>query len=298
MKLLLLVVALTAALDPLSYSQEEFASLYLMPLNPVEQAYQPFSDGSHPPTDHFDWRETDQADCIHPIRDQGACGSCWSFGTSEALSDRFCIHSNGAIKEEFSPQHLVNCVPESIASGCNGGETIDVIEWIGEHEITTDRCTPYIAPSLAQESQGRDECRTDSCSDDSFSWEENVYTVSNYTQYEEVSMQTLMAEIAHNGPIYMSMISTEEFKMYSGGVFASTPDDKDRGGHAVKIIGWGKIDEEGSEEPDNYYWIGANSWNVRWGDGGYFNIRCDQKIGYKAGANTPLIQTKHLLASQ
>jgi cathepsin B len=38
----------------------------------------------------FDAR-TQWPTCVHAIRDQASCGSCWAFGASEALSDRFCI---------------------------------------------------------------------------------------------------------------------------------------------------------------------------------------------------------------
>lgn len=39
-----------------------------------------------------------------------------------------------------------------------------------------------------------------------------------------------------------------------------------KGGHVVRIIGWGV--ENGTK-----YWLVANSWNEDWGDKGLFKIR-------------------------
>jgi cathepsin B len=50
----------------------------------------------------FDSR-TKWPDCVHPIRDQAKCGSCWAFGASETLSDRFCIASNGKTNVVLAP---------------------------------------------------------------------------------------------------------------------------------------------------------------------------------------------------
>ncbi len=41
--------------------------------------------------------------------------------------------------------------------------------------------------------------------------------------------------------------------------------DKKEGGHAIKVIGWGKQNGED-------YWLCANSWGVDWGDKGYFKL--------------------------
>ena len=54
--------------------------------------------------------------CIHPIRDQQQCGSCWAFGSSEALSDRFCKAGKNVI---LSPQDSVSCDYNNY--GCDGG---------------------------------------------------------------------------------------------------------------------------------------------------------------------------------
>jgi len=58
--------------------------------------------------DSFDSR-TKWANCIHPIRNQEQCGSCWAFSASEVLSDRLCIASQGKINYVLSPEYMVEC---------------------------------------------------------------------------------------------------------------------------------------------------------------------------------------------
>ena len=57
---------------------------------------------------------------IHPIRDQGGCGSCWAFSASEVLSDRLAIATQGKTNVVLSPMALVACDTEH-DMGCNGG---------------------------------------------------------------------------------------------------------------------------------------------------------------------------------
>jgi len=50
--------------------------------------FQPFKEIPN----SFDWRLKDPK-CIHEVRNQGNCGSCWSFATSGMLADRCCLNS-------------------------------------------------------------------------------------------------------------------------------------------------------------------------------------------------------------
>jgi len=52
--------------------------------------------------DAFDAR-TQWGAWVHPIRDQAQCGSCWAFGATEALTDRFTIQSQGKTDVILSP---------------------------------------------------------------------------------------------------------------------------------------------------------------------------------------------------
>ncbi|WP_201789995.1 C1 family peptidase, partial [Mycobacterium avium] len=65
---------------------------------------------------------------MRPVRNQGRCGSCWSFGANEALSNRFAIADVDVI---LSPQYTVSC--DSSDMGCNGGWLDNVWRFFETH---------------------------------------------------------------------------------------------------------------------------------------------------------------------
>ena len=65
--------------------------------------------------DSFDWR--DQSGVVTPVKDQGQCGSCWSFSATGALEGAHFL-ATGTL-ESFSEQQLVACSTANY--GCNGG---------------------------------------------------------------------------------------------------------------------------------------------------------------------------------
>jgi len=69
-----------------------------------------------------------------------------------------------------------------------------------------------------------------------------------------------------NGPIQVGFIVYRSFMSYQSGIYHKHEEDQQEGGHAVKIVGWGK-------QQKTKYWTVANSWNTDWGEDGFFRIR-------------------------
>lgn len=67
----------------------------------------------------FDWRNKGGESYVTPIRNQGQCGSCYSFASMACLESGVAIATNGRIKPVFSPQYVVSC--SNYSQGCDGG---------------------------------------------------------------------------------------------------------------------------------------------------------------------------------
>jgi cathepsin B len=205
----------------------------------------------------FDSREQ-WPDCIHPILNQGNCGSCWAFGTSETLSDRLCIASNGTQNVVLSPQDLVDC---SLNMGCNGGYPYSAWLWMEWDGVASLDCVPYVSGNTDAEAACTSTCTDNSTPKDKF-----------YTEKLSVSAlitaNDIMADLYAHGPVESAFLVYEDFMNYQSGVYVHQTGDY-LGGHCIKIVGWGAQDGLN-------YWIVANSWGTDWGLDGFFWIEWGQ----------------------
>jgi cathepsin B len=195
--------------------------------------------------------------CIHPIRDQGQCGSCWAFAASEVLSDRFCIASNGAVNVVLSPQDLVSC--DTSEFGCDGGYLNRSWDYLVGNGLVTEECLPYTS------GQGK----VDVCPKSGFckngTWKK--YKATKY--YDFKTVEDIKLSLFNQGPVETGFDVYDDFMNYKSGVYVRST-NKYLGAHAVKVIGWG-IHDNTLE-----HWIVANSWGTAWGEQGYFRIRFNE----------------------
>ena len=104
--------------------------------------------------------------------------------------------------------------------------------------------------------------------------QDKTYGERSYSIRGEVKQ--IQMELMTNGPTEMTFYVYEDFLHYKTGVYQHTA-GKGIGGHAVRLLGWG-------EEQGTPYWLLANSWGKKWGDGGTFKIlRGSDHCGIEGG---------------
>lgn len=202
------------------------------------------------PNDDFDARKQ-WGDKVHQIRNQGQCGSCWAFGATEALSDRFAIEKG--VDVILSPQHLVSCDRGNF--GCNGGYLNKAWAFMQTNGVMTEECFPYTSGTTKVDGP----CKT-TCADGS---QPHLYHADRYSMTSDT--RSTMQQIQQNGPVEAAFTVYQDFMSYKGGIYQHTSGGM-LGGHAIKAIGWGT--ENGVD-----YWIMANSWGTGWGENGFFRIK-------------------------
>eukprot|EP00437_Effrenium_voratum_P033460 CAMPEP_0181461976 /NCGR_PEP_ID=MMETSP1110-20121109/34155_1 /TAXON_ID=174948 /ORGANISM="Symbiodinium sp., Strain CCMP421" /LENGTH=367 /DNA_ID=CAMNT_0023586617 /DNA_START=36 /DNA_END=1139 /DNA_ORIENTATION=- len=239
--------------------------------------------------EEFDWRSDARAqNCpsLKEVRDQADCGSCWAFGSVEAMTDRICIASKGEQKIHLSAEDVTSCCTLG-DMGCNGGIPSTVYSYYKNAGIVDggnfgdkSMCYSYQLKPCAHHSQSSHypNCTesepTPSCArqcvDNGRSWSGSKhYGTGGYSvcHIGGNCAQAMQQEIYQNGPITGMFFVHRSFLSYKSGVYKAGLFFKDPmlGGHAIKIIGWGT--ENGTP-----YWLVANSWNADWGDHGFFKI--------------------------
>jgi len=236
------------------------------------------SDGSTPPgAVSYVAGEAANGDVrVTSVKDQGSCGSCWTFGTSGAIEGALCAAGLQDCNTwtGVSAQQFVDCAsytPQSTDPnvidlnpydnhGCNGGFQANNLRYTALNEgVMNWDDYPYVSGQTktngvcqydaSKKIQGNTDCGAPAGGDEA----QLVEAVA------QVGVLTVAIDAGGIG-----------FQLYTSGVYSSNTCSSTRLNHAVTLVGYGRyLDGQN-------YWEIKNSWGTGWGANGYILIARDQ----------------------
>jgi len=238
-----------------AHTYDEFSAKLLMNKNYTKRTGTPYVGPRTAIPDEIDWRKKK---VVSKIKDQGQCGSCWTFSVVAALESHLAIKSGH--HELFSEQQLLDCVTNNY--GCTGGYLDTAYQYIGSYGVVHEDSYPYTAE------QGK--C---SIPDDTFQKIQGYYDIVG-------GEDNIAAFVAEKGPASFSIMCPKEMMHYTSGVFdVADCEGTMVGWHALAIVGY---------TPD--YWIIKNSWGEKWGEDGYIRFKRGKSLcDIDGGAGGPIL---------
>ncbi len=79
---------------------------------------------------------------VTPVKDQGQCGSCWSFSTTGSLEGAHFVATGELLS--FSEQQLVDCATK-LNMGCNGGNPLWAFKYLKSNDAELESVYPYVS---------------------------------------------------------------------------------------------------------------------------------------------------------
>jgi len=247
-------------------SIQEFVSLYTG-LN-ITRTYEAVIEKFEPSPIQGDIVNWVNKGAVTGIKNQGQCGSCWSFSTTGSVEGAHFLATGQLVS--LSEQNLVDCSTAEGNQGCNGGLMDYAFDYIiKNHGIDTEASYPYRAT-------GPNQCNFKAASVGA--------TISSYqdiTQGSESDLQTAVTKTPTSVAIDAGHNS---FQLYKSGVYYEPDCSSTQLDHGVLAVGYGT---DGSSD----YWLVKNSWGTGWGMKGYIQMSRNRNnnCGIATAASYPVI---------
>eukprot|EP00892_Ulva_mutabilis_P006600 jgi/Ulvmu1/4311/UM002_0032.1 len=211
--------------------------------------------------ENFDWRGTG---AVGVVKDQGVCGSCWSFSAAQVLASAQFMATGEFVS--LSEQQIMDCAwkygyGQLHNQACDGGWPELGVKYTIEHGGSfEEKDYPY---------QGVDDfCRAQNGQLHEQPDAKPAFRASGLKFVERYNREAVKEALVKYGPLSIGVDAEPiPFRFYSSGVLdteecSSAPANID---HAVLLVGYGV--EDGMD-----YWLVKNEWSAHWGDAGYIKV--------------------------
>jgi len=198
-------------------------------------------------SESIDWREKG---AVTSVKDQGQCGSCWSFSSTGAIEGEWAISKGELV--DFSEQQLVDCATGVVygSHGCSGGQMDGAFKYV----IANGQCALSDYPYTSGTTKTEGSCKK--CTSVA-----HLSSCSDVLSNDQVSLKSAVFQ----QPVSVAIeADTRYFQSYANGILTSTSCGTNLD-HGVLIVGYGV--ENGIS-----YWLVKNSWGTTWGEDGYVKI--------------------------
>jgi cathepsin L len=206
----------------------------------IEETYGPVPNG-------VDWRTQG---VVSPVKNQGNCGSCWSFSTTGLLESTYKLKKG--IIPNFSEQQLVDCCGKKgfLCEGCNGAWPEWALNYVNSSGIVSGSAYPYKGVEGA--------CQTTS-------GEKILNPSQPWTMVTAGNTNGLKTAVGA-APVSIC-VDASNWSTYKSGVFSNC--GATNLNHAVLLVGY---DDAGN-------WFVKNSWGTTWGASGFITLKSGNTCG-------------------
>jgi C1A family cysteine protease len=211
---------------------------------------------------YFSWADWKGVNWMTPVKDQGACGSCWAEAPTGAAEALYNIENDYRYPYGYnlnlSEQALTSACYGDLGS-CTGGDHGEALKVLKSQGVAEEVFLPYQSQSCAHDDgNGHLACNADitgHCSNPTTCTlgtvpQNRIWKIQSYFKATDDYAWTNGEEIA---TIKEAILCHGPLTACSGNWW-----------HCVDIVGW-----QGSEYDANGGWIVRNSWGTGWLSNGY-----------------------------